>query len=398
MRITYFTDTPRIGGAERFLANLVAASCDAGHQVTVIAPQPFLLDYVAETTRAPRFVTGGRVRHRSASSAAGTATALGRALPGLRKIVSTTDADLVHVNNGGYPGSDLCRLAVVAARLAGVDARLLTVHSAPWPRDHLSSPLVQAVADHIVWANASAVHATTAFVRDGLCGLRGLPPALAKTIPYGVSDDVVAVSDVSALRARLVRAGTKLLVGMVSATGEVEKGHGVLVEALARTPPGIATVVVGPHPGRDFLATIHRLGLVDRVTVEGAVPPADVRRYLHAIDALVVPSTAFESLPLVILEAMSTGTPVIASRLSGIPEAVVDKETGRLFEPGSVPQLAGLLEEALASPELLDAMGRSARSRWEAGFSVAAMTTSMLRLYEYLTTPSVGTVRKAQAR
>ena len=126
-------------------------------------------------------------------------------------------------------------------------------------------------------------------------------------------------------------------------------------------------------------------GLSDRVAVVGRVPSADFGAHLRAIDVLVVPSTAYESLPLVILEAMAAGKPVFASRLSGIPEAVVDGTTGRLFEPGAVERARGA-----ATPG--DRRRATSWRTWEgaaasggsATFSTAVMTTSMLDLYERL--------------
>src|SRR5436305_15352442 len=84
---------------------------------------------------------------------------------------------------------------------------------------------------------------------------------------------------------------------------------------------------------------------------------------------------------------MAAGKPVFASRLSGIPEAVVDGTTGRLFEPGAVDELAALLREATRTCEELVTMGMVGRERWRESFSTHAMTTSMLKLYERLVAP-----------
>ncbi len=95
-----------------------------------------------------------------------------------------------------------------------------------------------------------------------------------------------------------------------------------------------------------------------------------------------MPSIAYESLPLVILEAMAAGKPVFASRLSGIPEAVLDGTTGRLFEPGAVDELAARLRHASRARDDLKSMGRAGHERWRERFSIEAMTNSILHLYE----------------
>ena len=211
-----------------------------------------------------------------------------------------------------------------------------------------------------------------------------MPASLGRHIPYGVSEPSAAAAEVAALRERLGAVGEEILVGMVSATADPEKGHDVFLTALAEAGPRLRAVVVGPHPERGFKEEIGRLGLGGRIMLEGPVSAATVGAYLCAIDVLVVPSTAFESLPLVVLEAMAAGKPVFASRLSGIPEAIVEGETGYLFEPGAVGELAELLREASATPDRLVRMGLAARERWRAMFSRGAMVTSILALYEEL--------------
>jgi glycogen(starch) synthase len=258
----------------------------------------------------------------------------------------------------------------------------LTVHASPQPRES-SHPQIQAVADRLVWRAADAVHVATTFVQRSLAELRGMPPELARRIPYGVAEQGGKPVEAAELRTRLT-SGNEVLVGMISASGEAEKGHAVLADALARSGPGIRAVVVGSHPGERFVEQLGALGLRERVELPGRVGTAEFGAYLEAIDVLVVPSTAYESLPLVVLEAMAAGKPVFASRLSGIPEAVVDHETGRLFTPGSANELASLLREAAHAPESLKRMGRAGRERWRQTFSLPAMTGAMLTLYEEL--------------
>jgi glycosyltransferase involved in cell wall biosynthesis len=124
-------------------------------------------------------------------------------------------------------------------------------------------------------------------------------------------------------------------------------------------------------------------GLAAQVAQVGRVEA--VGPYLHAIDVLVVPSVADESLPLVVLEAMAAGTPVVASDLSGIPEAVQDSVTGRLFRPGDAAALAAVLGELDADRDVLARLGASARSVWAERFSVTAMAAGCLALFERLT-------------
>jgi glycosyltransferase involved in cell wall biosynthesis len=386
MRLAYFADTPRLGGAERFLVDVASGVSEAGHEIIVLSPQDEMLELVRSELPAARVVRAGtRALHGSRPRAKKLAS-LVASLPSVRAALADTSADLLHVNNGGYPGSELCRVAPLMGRAAGIPAQLLTVHAAPAirrPVDH--------VADSVVWRSVEAVHFATEFVGHDLVALRGMPPQLGRRVPYGVREPL-GETEGEALRERL--AGRALLAGMISATSDREKGHHVFVEALARSDPAIRGFVTGPVPA-ELPAQIRELGLVDRVTLTGRIhDQEEFGSYMHACDVLVVPSTAYESLPLVVLEGMAAGRPVFASRLSGIPEAVVDGETGRLFTPGSVDELAARLREAALDRSQLDRFGSRARDRFAASFSLDTMIRNMLALYDELSPRSSREVQR----
>lgn len=143
----------------------------------------------------------------------------------------------------------------------------------------------------------------------------------------------------------------------------VEKGHLVLLEAAARlAAEGVPfeIVLVGDGPLRSVLAErIRSLGLDGRVRLVGWMGARQVREEILASRALVLSSFS-EGLPVVLMEALALGRPVIASALSGIPELVRPGVDGWLVPAGSVEALVEAMREALeASPERLEAMGRS---------------------------------------
>ncbi len=105
-----------------------------------------------------------------------------------------------------------------------------------------------------------------------------------------------------------------------------------------------------------------RFGVRDQVDFLGRRAPAEVLWLLEHSAALVVPSI-YEGMPLVILEAMVAGVPVIASRVSGIPEVVLDPETGWLVKPEDPPALAAAIAELLADPAAARRRGESGRRR-----------------------------------
>ena len=106
-----------------------------------------------------------------------------------------------------------------------------------------------------------------------------------------------------------------------------------------------------------------------------------MRGLLHGAAALVVPSI-YEGMPLVVLEAMESGVPLVASRVSGIPEVVEDGVTGWLV-PAEAPQaLAAALAEVLASPEEARRRGKAGRRRVDERFRPATAAAQWLRMVQ----------------
>lgn len=106
-----------------------------------------------------------------------------------------------------------------------------------------------------------------------------------------------------------------------------------------------------------------------------------MQSYLAALDLFVLPSL-WESLPLSVLEAMSCGTPVLATRVGGTPEAVVDGVSGRLVEPGEPALLAAAMDELLHDPDQLAALVRGGREAFTQGFTVDRVADAVSSLYE----------------
>jgi glycosyltransferase involved in cell wall biosynthesis len=154
---------------------------------------------------------------------------------------------------------------------------------------------------------------------------------------------------------------------------------------LAALPHVDATVVLAgrdlEHAGvyeQELRREAARLGVADRVVFAGY--RADVPALLAGCDVFCLPSLA-EGLPLVVLEAMAIGKPVVATAVGGTPELVLDGETGLLVPPGDVEALADALAQLLADPERGQRMGAAGRERARREFDVAVSTARVLELY-----------------
>jgi len=146
-----------------------------------------------------------------------------------------------------------------------------------------------------------------------------------------------------------------------------QKGQLVLLAAMALVKdqhPDARLVLVGDGDMRSLIeAEIARLDLAQNISLTGWLSEADVRAELAAAQALVMPSFA-EGLPMVIMEAMAAGRPVIATYVAGIPELVQPGETGWLVPAGDVQALAdAILLMANEPVGRLAAMGQAGRTR-----------------------------------
>ena len=167
--------------------------------------------------------------------------------------------------------------------------------------------------------------------------------------------------------------GYLLFVGRL----RIRKGVEVLLEALCdlrRRFPSAVLRIAGDGEHRERLERkAAELGLGSSVVFLGTCGAARVRTLLKGAAALVVPST-YEGMPLVVLEAMESGVPVVASRVSGIPEVVVDgnRGTGWLVPPEDPAALAGALAAVLADPDEARRRGEAGRRRIEERYRPAA--------------------------
>lgn len=146
------------------------------------------------------------------------------------------------------------------------------------------------------------------------------------------------------------RTNRLLYVGRLSP----EKGVDVLLRALAGTD--IALDIVGTGPAEESLHRLAgQLGL-QNVAWHGYQPPEKIAQFMASARALVVPSQWYENYPLVILEAFAQGTPVIGSRMGGIPELVKDGQTGALFSANNIEHLRTLFRDTQDHPDRWAAM------------------------------------------
>jgi glycosyltransferase involved in cell wall biosynthesis len=201
----------------------------------------------------------------------------------------------------------------------------------------------------------------------------GIPAGKVTTIHYGLDDLPRRWADNPTVT---LPAGARVLLAVARLTEQ--KGVDVAVRALALVRdrhPGAVLVVLGEGPARPELERVAGGG----VYLLGRV--GDVAAWYRRADVLVHPAR-WEGFGLALLEAMLAALPVVATRVSSIPEILVDGETGVLVPANDADALAAALDRLLADETLRAAYGEAGLRRARAEFSVERMARQTLQVYE----------------
>lgn len=355
-----------LGGAEVHVRDLAAALAARGHEVLVLAGGDGVFTRELERAGVPCLPIPHLVKQ---ISPAGDLRALGELISTLRRI--RPDIVAAHTAKAGFLG----RLAAATLRIPAV----FTPHG---------------------WA-----------ITDRISPAQGRIYRWAERLGAVFSERIINVCEFErqlALRHRIAGSGKLAVVhnGMADIPAELRadpalsppllvmvarmarpKDHATLLQAMGRLrdlPWELELVGDGPLEG-EVRHTVKRLELQDRVRLSGF--RSDVSTRLAAAQVFVL-SSRFEAFPYSTLEAMRAGLPVVASDTGGIPEAVVDSETGLLAPPGDPVRLEQCLRALIADAGLRRRMGDAGRRRFLTRFTFDRMVTATLALYKEAVGPA----------
>jgi glycosyltransferase involved in cell wall biosynthesis len=283
----------------------------------------------------------------------------------LTRLLRRERPDIVHANS-----SKAGVLGRLAAAAAGVPIRIFTVHGWAFAaRGGLQSRAYR-------WADRLTRPLTTVTIcvseHDRVTGVRAGTCSSERTVVIRN-----AVAPETAPRPRHDRPRPLLVsIGRLKAP----KDFITLVRALALLPAdSFDALIVGDGPDRPALeAELRLLGIEDRVRLAGERD--DVRALLADADLFVLSSLS-EGLPVSVLEAMAAELPVVASRVGGVPEVVVDGENGFLVPPRDPRELAVALKRLVDDGDLRRHLGAVGRVRAETRFNLNGFRRAHLELY-----------------
>jgi glycosyltransferase involved in cell wall biosynthesis len=302
------------------------------------------------------------------------------AIARLIRLLRRQRPDVVHTHEF-FSGT----LGRIAARAAAVPAIVLTLHNTDlWKRrPHIAVDRLLARRTHRIVANSAAV-------RSFVLERERLDPQHVTVIHNGIDLGRFArVRDPLVARHRLGLGPRAAVVGTVGGLVE-QKGHIWLLRAatkLREHVPRLRVVLVGGdgHPSEcvkpQLLDTVRRLGLQDTVLFLGK--RTDIPEILPAFDVFVLPSE-WEGFGLVLVEAMASGLPIVATAVGGVPEVIGSPEVGTLVPPKNASVLADAILSLLRDGKRRGEMGRLGRQRAVACFSAERMAADYRELYASL--------------
>jgi glycosyltransferase involved in cell wall biosynthesis len=349
LRVVHIHRIRGIGGSERHLLTLLPALAERGVDVSFVGlddPGWDPVDFYG-ALRVPA--------HRIPSPRDVDPLLLARLVRSLSANIVHTH--LVHADVYGGVAAKLRRMRLVSTK-------------------HNDDPFRAGAFRHVERALAAAadrIVTITDALRRFTVEQVGLPAAKVETIPYGLDELPPAWGENPPDE---VPADARVLLAVTRLTRQ--KGVDVAIRALPSVTADAVLVVLGEGPERESLERLARdLAIEQRVFLLGRVP--DVAAWLRRAAVLVHP-VRWEGFGLAVLEAMLAGLPVVAARVSSLPELVADGETGLLVPADDAGALAAAIARALGQPEL----GAAGRERAKRAFSVERMTSRTLALYQRL--------------
>lgn len=361
LNVAFLNTSLPVGGAETLLLNLMRRLDRQRIRPQVVClkePGP-----LGEVMQAEFPLHANLIRHRR------DVAVLGR----LRTLLRDEKIDAVITVGAG----DKMFWGRLAARTVGVPVILSALHSTGWP-------------DGVGFANRLLTGLTDAFIAVArshgsfLTDFEKFPARKVVVIPNGIDTDrfVFSADDRQRLRQQWNWSAQTPVVGVVAAL-RPEKNLTLFLEAAAAVNQKLPTarfVLVGSGPEEAKLrAKAKELGITANVQFLGSRP--DIPQLLSALDVFAL-SSDNEASPVSILEAMSTGLPVVCTDVGSVKESVLENQTGFIVPVGAVEPMANAWLTLLNNPAQAKVFGQNARQHVVAHNSLDSMTAAYMNLIE----------------
>jgi glycosyltransferase involved in cell wall biosynthesis len=367
MKVLYWTDffLPHIGGVETFGGDLIPALQARGHEVTVVTSfHKAGLPAVEQVGAIPvhRFPMWRALRTNDVQEL----VSIRRSISALKREIRP---DITHLHFGATSYMHL------QTRAAACTPTLTTVHALT------ETSLTETSLLKTVVQASQAVNAVSAvgyqllrrafpeaadrlsFVYYGLAPLGG---STVEVIPPSFEEPVI------------------LCLGRLAP----QKGFDLALKAFAlieQAVPRARLMIVGEGVEESALKQLASiLGIAAKVDFTGSVPPEAVYKVINQATMMLLPSR-FEGLPLVALQAAKMQRPIISSAVDGLPELIVDQDSGLVLKDNNERELANAILSLIHDPQMAIGMGKASARRFEERFGFDRCVSEYERLYRHIT-------------
>lgn len=296
-------------------------------------------------------------------------------------ILKKENADILHINNGGYPAAESCIAAIFAAKFARVNKIVISVHNLARTRYKLIR-IFEKMIDKYVSRNVAKIIVATDSVRKSLVEKRDFPLGLIVKIPCGVVCPEHKKLPNMVRKQFEVSDDRKILIATTRFDGT--KGQEYLLEALSLLKEkyrNFKCFLIGEGSVfQEMVGLSRKFKLQNYVVFTGY--RKDVPMFLAVADILIQPSVAHENSPYSVLEAMSYELPVIGTSVGGTSELVDNGKTGFIIPPKNPRALFNALSYLLKNEEKAKEMGRMGRERVIDKFNMDFSVKKTMKLYE----------------
>jgi phosphatidyl-myo-inositol alpha-mannosyltransferase len=360
------------GGVREHVSGLAEALIELGHEVSVIAPaddDAVLPSYVVPAGRAVPVPYNGSVARLSFGF-----LSAGR----VRRWLKEGGFDVLHVHEPAAPS-----LSLLACWVA--DGPIVATMHAAMPRSralHAAGPILASALEKISGRIAVAEAARSTLV-EHMGGDAVLIPNGVNVRRYQKAEPLPGLP------------GTGGTLGFLGRTDEPRKGLDVLLAAfalMAPERPGLRLLIAGRGDADDSLNQVPA-AYRDRVILLGQVSDEDRVRMLHSVDVFCAPNTGGESFGYVLVEAMASGAPIVASDIDAFRQVLRGGEAGELFDVGSPAGLAAAASRLLDDPARRAAIAAVASAAVRE-FDWSVIARDVVRVYEAVA-PAAGRVAVA---
>jgi glycosyltransferase involved in cell wall biosynthesis len=304
----------------------------------------------------------------------------------LRKILQRTKIDILHVNNGGYPGAYSAIAMVFAAKLCGIQRVVFVVNNIA---QGYRSPerWLDYFFDRVVIRGVAVFVTGSRYAGHLLHENLGVPQSKITCIHNGIAGHVITETREQVIQ-RLGLPENHLIFSVIAILEE-RKGQMYLLRALRQFMDTYGTVkmpfciIEGTGTDEKSLKRfVKEQGLENNVLF---IPhEMQIFNLINASDFIVLPSIKDEDFPNIILESMSLCKPIIASEFSGIPEQIEHMNSGILVKPKDVSGLMDAIKIIVDSKDLRITLGKNAKMRFDTLFTDKIALERYGELYKQL--------------